>query len=72
MAGGEKCDLEFESQLRVSPTRSPRPEGQTPSPPHTVSTLPHTIMQVAKRELALECDYRWELASQQRFRSLGF
>ena len=26
--------------------------------------------QVAKRELALECDYRWELASQQRFKAL--
>ena len=39
--------------------------------PHALSSTPfHTILQVAKRELALECDYRWELASQQRFRSL--
>ncbi len=28
------------------------------------------LLQVAKRELALECDYRWEYECQQRFKAL--
>ena len=35
-----------------------------------VLTHSHPSYQVAKRELALECDYRHELAAQARFRDL--
>lgn len=47
---------------------------QQPLQPLTASTLPHThpapTLQVAKRELALECNYSYEAAAQARFRDL--
>jgi len=32
--------------------------------------LPPAAVKVAKRELRMECDYRYELQSQQRFKAL--
>jgi hypothetical protein len=37
-----------------------------PVPP----ALPYAAVKVAKRELKMECDYRYELQSQQRFKQL--
>ena len=46
-----------------------------PPPPAVANVLPkgmyvENAVKVAKRELALECDYRFELAAQQRFKLL--
>jgi hypothetical protein len=41
----------------------------SPSPPPTAIPPPLAV-RVAKRELKLECDYRYELQSQQRFKQL--
>ena len=37
---------------------------------HYVATTWPTDPQVAKKELALECDYTWELGAQARFKKL--
>ncbi len=41
-----------------------------PPPPPPRSCLPPATVKVAKRELRMECDYRYELQSQQRFKAL--